>query len=83
MRPRACSPCFAEPHLKLSKGNNSQRQTDLDADRKIRRYAFRIFDKGTRSAICLFAHILGKVKYLLALLALPHTSRDTLSGVKR
>lgn len=65
--------------------NNSQRQTDLEADRKMRRsqYAFRIFDKETRSAVCLFAHILGKVKYLLALLALTHTSRDTLSGAKR
>lgn len=46
-------------------------------------YAFRIFDKETRSAICLFAHILSKLKYLLTLLALPQTSRDTLSGKKR
>lgn len=45
-------------------------------------YAFRISDKETRSAICLFAHILGEVKYLLTLLALPHTGRDTDRGEK-
>lgn len=47
-------------------------------------YAFRIFDKETRSAICLSAHICGKVKkYLLTLLALPHARRDILAGEKR
>lgn len=46
-------------------------------------YTFRIFDKETRPAICLFAHILSKLKYLLTLPALPQTSRDTLSGKKR
>lgn len=46
-------------------------------------FAFRSFDKETRSTICLFAHILGKAKYLPALLALQHASRDSLSGEKR